>query len=130
MSDKNIIFFDSACLGCNRFAKFVLAKSKNDNIYFSSLNSSQKNYIMNFPNYDERNDTIYFLKGEKLYSKSKAIFYIMKELKQPFFIISLLRFLPTQLTDFFYDIYAKNRKRKIIMSCELNSETLNNKILK
>jgi predicted DCC family thiol-disulfide oxidoreductase YuxK len=128
MSSKNIIFFDSECISCNRFAKFILAKSKHDNIYFSSLNSSQKIQIIDLPNYDELHDTIYFLKGEKLYSKSKAIFYIMKELKHPFFILSILRFLPTRITDFFYDIYA--RKRKIIISCELNSETFNNKILK
>jgi predicted DCC family thiol-disulfide oxidoreductase YuxK len=118
MKISKIIFYDSECIQCNSFIRYAHKNSKKKDLYFSSLDSNQLNLIKDHALYEKGKNTLYYLRNGVLYKRSRAIFQIHRELKFPYKIISLLRYLPEVMTDFFYIRFAYQRKQS--QNCELN----------
>ena len=105
--NKPIIFFDSNCLLCSRFVKFLL-KSDRGEFYYSGFESSKAEEIL--PDNSRNNPTtvVYYSKG-KMYFKSMAIFKIISGLEYPWRIFGIFDLLPTSLNDWIYNLISRNR---------------------
>lgn len=123
--DKNkyYIFYDGECGFCNFWVHWILKKDSKNNFLFSSLQSDFGQEFLG-----ERNlalndlDTLYIWKPEKYYlQKSQAVFKISEVIGGSYKLLSYLRYLPTGLTDFFYDRVAANRKKLSGGACEIPS---------
>lgn len=109
--DKKIILFDGVCNLCDKSVQIIIKNDKKDDFRFVALQSDLGQAIINHIGIDRsKTDSIVLYEpGYAYYYKSKAAFRIAIYLGGLFSIISLLRFLPTLLTDFVYDYIARNR---------------------
>jgi len=109
--NKKIILFDGVCNLCDKSVQVIIKNDKKDDFRFVALQSDLGESIINHIGIDRsKTDSIVLYEpGYAYYYKSKAAFRIAIYLGGFFSIISLLRFLPTFLTDFVYDYIAKNR---------------------
>jgi predicted DCC family thiol-disulfide oxidoreductase YuxK len=107
---KQIILFDGVCNFCNYWVNFIMARDKYNVFKFAALQSEKGMELFekfNLPEYDF--DSFILISQGNVYKKSSAAFEIFKYLSGWPIIFAQLRFLPRALTDFIYDIVAKNR---------------------
>jgi predicted DCC family thiol-disulfide oxidoreductase YuxK len=107
---KPIVLFDGVCNLCNSSVQFLLSYNRKENLHFASLQSSfAKNLLqkLNIPFKDL--NTIIFVENGKVYTKSSAIFQTSKHLIYPWKAIQYFAFIPTCISNWFYDLIAKNR---------------------
>lgn len=130
-TEKHFIFYDGDCPFCNYWVRWLLKRDKSDRFLFASLNSE---FAQNF--LKERNlkqtepDTVYLWKpGAFYFVKSQAVFAIAKILGGRYSFFSLLRYLPTFLSDLVYTEVAKRRRRIPVKSCPLPEEKYRHKFL-
>ena len=111
LKNKYIVFFDGECNFCNFWVKQVLKNERENNIYFSNLNSTFSKNTLNQLKVDIKNtDSFIVLYQDNIYTKSNAIVLVLKQLKLPFpFFATIVSMLPIFFTDFFYDLVAKYR---------------------
>lgn len=124
---NTILFFDSDCLFCNFWVQFILKKDKKKQIYFAPLQLTQdfpadyaEKYL--FPIVGEKYkklNTLYLYREGKVYEKSQAVLKICELLGGYFHLLLIFRLIPTFVSDFFYDLIAKNRHKIIKNSCAL-----------
>ena len=110
MDGRSIVIYDGVCNLCNSSVRFLLNIDKKNELYFSHLQSdfAKKNLLnieMDYLNFD----SVVFLKNNKPYVKSRALFEIFEVVGYPWKIISFLKFLPTKISDAIYDFIASNR---------------------
>lgn len=132
MKNKSIILFDGVCNLCNFSVQFVLKHEKENTLFFSSLQSNFGQQFLKENQFDAQDlKTIIFVNEGKVYKKSKAIFQIAKFLKFPFNILQYLHFIPTIISDFFYNIISKNRYKLFGKSetCHIPSKDLSNRFI-
>ena len=127
MHVDNILFFDSECLICNSFIKFVYKYDKETKIWFSNFKSKAAlEYNINIAD----NSMVFYCKGLK-YNKSSAFIEILKQLNSPPIIIWLLKIIPQSLRDCIYTFIANNRYQINQINSDLScSLEINSKILK
>lgn len=107
---QKIILFDGVCNFCNYWVNFVLDRDNKNIFKFVALQSDKGQEILkkyNLPINDF--DSFIMISNDKVYSKSTAVFEILNDLSGWFKIFLPLKIFPTILTDFAYDIIAKNR---------------------
>ena len=105
--NRNIIFFDGECNFCNGTVDFIIKYDKSKYFAFSWLQSDYaKKYLGEKA---KEMSTIMLIHNQKMYTKSSAIFEILKNLSYPVKILYVLKFFPKIVRDFVYDIIAKNR---------------------
>ena len=107
-----IVIYDDKCGFCYSFIKLINSRIKKIN--FISISVRSENAKKNLRSYGitfiELN-TIFLIKNNTLYSKSTAIFLILKQTKLPLKLIAIFSLLPTKITDKAYIIFAKNRHK-------------------
>jgi predicted DCC family thiol-disulfide oxidoreductase YuxK len=132
--EKAIIFYDSQCIMCSRFALLVFKYDKNSSIYFSSLNSELfKSIKQNSTNFIPDETVVFYNNKENIYYKSEAVLKICKQLKFPLNLFAVFNLLPIAFLDSMYSIIAKNRKRwfgKSNDNCRLVQSKFSDRILK
>ena len=79
MLDKPIIFFDGVCVLCNGFADFILKWDKKKFYYLAPLQGAHAKKTLPQKHYKNLNSIIY-LKGEKVYTRSDAVLNILLDL--------------------------------------------------
>ena len=111
MENKKIVFFDGVCKFCNSTVDFIWNNNKKRNLYYASLQSDfSKDKLLNSGIKDFDLKTIYYSDGKKVFEKSHAVFIILKSLDGVYPILGKIGLLlPRYISDFFYDIIAKNR---------------------
>jgi predicted DCC family thiol-disulfide oxidoreductase YuxK len=110
--EPKIILFDGICNFCNYWVNFIIDHDTKNIFKFAALQSEKGSELLdkfNLPKNDF--DSFILISQNKVYKKSTAAFEIAKHLNGWPKIISPLRFLPVYITDFFYDLIAKNRYR-------------------
>ncbi len=106
-----ILFFDGYCTICNSLVDWGLAQDRTKQIKFASLQGeTAKRLITDHANLVTP-DTVVYFRDEKIYYKSDAVLFFLKDLNGPFSFVSSLFFLPRFLRDFFYSAVARNRYR-------------------
>ncbi|NOU59506.1 thiol-disulfide oxidoreductase DCC family protein [Marinifilum caeruleilacunae] len=105
-----IVLFDGVCNFCNTSVRFVLAYNKNENIHFSPLQSDfAKQLLAEHHLSAEDMDTVVFVENNMAYTRSSAAFQIAKHLSNPWKAIHYFRFIPKNITDWIYNLIARNR---------------------
>lgn len=119
--NKYYVFYDGECGFCNFWVHWILKKDVKDQFLFASLQSEFGQQFLSERNLELKNlDTLYLWKPEKYYlQKSQAVFKISEVIGGLYTLLSYFRYLPTSLTDFFYDRVAANRKKLAAGACEI-----------
>ncbi|MBH48577.1 MAG: hypothetical protein CME71_10455 [Halobacteriovorax sp.] len=104
---KLIVFFDGYCNLCNSAVDFLIKNNKKGNLFFAPLSSQLASKLL--PNIEF--DSIVFYANGVVSYKSKAAFEVAKHLDWKWRWLSWLRFVPSTLSDWVYDLVAKYRYR-------------------
>lgn len=106
----NLVLYDGVCKFCNSSVNFVLDHEKNDQLKFTPLQSELGSEILKAHGYPmDYTESILFLSKGKLEGKAKAALKISKFLKSPWSLAQIFLIIPSFISDFFYNIIAKNR---------------------
>ncbi|AZI67614.1 DUF393 domain-containing protein [Kaistella daneshvariae] len=118
---KYYVFYDGECGFCNFWVHWILKRDNKDQFLFAALQGEFGQKFLGDRNLELKDlDTLYLWKPDEYYlRKSHAVFKISEILGGVYQFISLLRFLPTFITDFFYDQIAENRKSLATQACEI-----------
>lgn len=118
ISESNpIVLYDGVCGLCNRLNQFLLKRDSHDRLRFASLQSDLAASLLKRHGVDSHDlDTVYVAldygqPGERLLSRSDAIFHALMQLDGIWKLISLGRALPRFLRDGVYKLVARNRYR-------------------
>ncbi|MEP1781566.1 DCC1-like thiol-disulfide oxidoreductase family protein [Reichenbachiella sp.] len=107
---NNLVLYDGVCRFCNSSVNFILNHERNQKLLFAPLQSDLgQSVLRQFELPKDYTNSLLFLSDEKLYSHSNAAFKIVSFLKMPWQIVLILRFLPTSITDYFYNLIARHR---------------------
>jgi len=102
------VFFDGVCAVCNFTIDFIM--SRDSGLFkFASLQGKTATAVLRPDLVQPPYKTIVLIDQTGMYIKSRAIFRILSQLDWPWCILGLLRFLPSALSDFFYDIFSTFR---------------------
>ena len=108
--NNKIIFYDGFCVMCSRFIRFIVLLDKRKKFKFSPISSDFASRVLS-KKLDKKQvgKFIVYLSNNKIYKKSDAVIQIMVDIGGLFNIFKLLKIIPSQLRDIFYDIFANNR---------------------
>ena len=105
-SQHHVIFIDGVCVLCNRLSRILMRLDSKKQFLFSTLDSSFAKKTLLEP----KEDSIVVLsQDEMIYTKSKAILFIIRQLPYVRWIGILLKIIPGLALDYAYDRVAKNR---------------------
>ena len=104
----HVVFIDSICVLCNRLSRILIRLDAKKQFLFSTLDSPYAKKTLLQP----KEDTILvFSQKGMIYTKSKAILFIVRQLPYVKWIGILFQIIPTFILDHLYDRIAKNRYR-------------------
>ena len=105
-----IILFDGVCNFCNYWVNFIIDRDIKNQFKFASLQSKKGIELLekfNLPKDDF--DSFILISNKRVLKKSQAAFEIARHISGCLRLFVPIKILPTFLTDFVYDIIAKNR---------------------
>lgn len=106
----NFILYDSKCNFCNAVIRFVDRNDKRKFFHTISLYNPKAREILKKRGLQFIDlNTVYLADNSGIYKKSKAVFKILKQLGFPVNTLAVFGVLPSSITDYFYNIIAKNR---------------------
>ncbi|MFL2574531.1 MAG: thiol-disulfide oxidoreductase DCC family protein [Flavobacteriales bacterium] len=106
---KKIILFDSTCLMCNNFVKYLIKLDKDEVFKFSSTNGvTAKKIFEKSTDQLEKIDSVIFY-NKKVYTKSSAVINILSELGGIYKLAYIFNIIPSFISDSIYDYIARNR---------------------
>ena len=112
MSDSDkIVLFDGVCNFCATSVQFIIRHDKTNSLKFSSLQSALGQELLTKYNMSKDLEGVVFIENNKAYFKSAAAFKIVRYFGGFWRILNVFSILPLFVTDFGYDIIAKNRYR-------------------
>ena len=104
----HVVFIDGICVFCNRLSRILIRLDAKKQFLFSTLDSPYAKKTLLQP----KEDTILvFSQKGMIYTKSKAILFIVRQLPYVKWIGILFQIIPTFILDHLYDRIAKNRYR-------------------
>lgn len=104
-----ILFYDGSCGLCHWCVNLVLKQETAPVIKFATLQGETAARLLGAK--ATALNTVWFKIGNEYFSKSQAIFALAGFLNFPFSLLSVGKYLPKALSDWLYDIVAKNRHR-------------------
>lgn len=109
IQSHDIILFDTVCVICNGWAKFLIKYDKKIQFKLVSAQSELgtallKHYQMSTEHYT----TMVVIKDGKLYTESTALPKVMQHLGFPFSLMNAGYFIPRFIRDFLYRLVALN----------------------
>ena len=108
--DNYIIIFDGVCNFCNYWVNFIIDHDKSKKFRFTAFQSEIGLQLLdkfNLPK--EEYDSFILISNGRFYKKSSAAFIVAKNLNNMTKFLAVFQILPVSLTDFIYDVIAKNR---------------------
>ena len=106
--EHHVVFIDGICVLCNRLSRILIRLDAKKQFLFSTLDSPYAKKTLLQP----KEDTILvFSQKGMIYTKSKAILFIVRQLPYVKWIGILFQIIPTFILDHLYDRIAKNRYR-------------------
>jgi predicted DCC family thiol-disulfide oxidoreductase YuxK len=106
---RAIIFFDGSCGLCNRSVKFIMRKEKNDQLFFSPLQSDFAKGILEEYKVEADADSMMLLEKGKIYLRSSAALRSTKYLKGLWPLSQVFLIVPKFIRDAVYNFIARNR---------------------
>lgn len=108
MNTNKYILYDAKCSFCSKIVRYVLIKS---NVFTAiPVQNKEARSVLRMHNITFIDlNTIYFIDNKFVYTKSRAIFNIIRYTSFPLKVLFIFSFLPKRLTDKVYLFVAKNR---------------------
>ena len=105
-----IVYFDGVCNLCNSTVDFLIKADKKKKLKFASLQSgiAEGNLPVHLRE-NPANDTVIFMEGDKIYTRSTAILKLLCSLGFPWNLSSVFYLIPQAIRDKAYDYIAKKR---------------------
>ena len=112
MEKNNIVFFDGVCNVCDKTVDFILKYDKDKMFSFASLQSEfAQDFFLEHKMSISLETEVVFNDGVFL-KRSKSMLFVLNNLKgYPRFLGAILNLFPHFFSDFFYELFAKNRYR-------------------
>lgn len=109
--NKKIILFDGVCNLCNGAIQFIIKHDKKDNFRYAPLQSDMGRKFLQQRNIDtsEIDSIILIEPGVAYYTKSAAALKIGQDFGGPWKLLQVFEWIPESISNFIYDIIAKNR---------------------
>lgn len=104
----HVVFIDSICVMCYRLSRILIRLDTKKQFLFSTLDSPYAKKTL--PKRKEDSIMVFSQKG-MIYTKSKAIEFIIRQLPYVKWIGIFIQIIPTFILDHLYDRIAKNRYR-------------------
>ncbi|MCS3530810.1 thiol-disulfide oxidoreductase DCC family protein [Chryseobacterium sp. JUb7] len=102
------IIYDSECKFCTRFSTW--SQSKVSSIEILSVRSKESRKILREKGVKFVDlQTVYFIDHDEVLVRSRAVFRVFSNFRFPWKFVSYFKFLPLQVTDFAYKLFAKYR---------------------
>ena len=119
---KAIILFDGFCGLCSGTVHFLIKRDKKKTFKFESLQSEKGQQILKENNVSNI-DSVVFIYGDAIYTRSDAFIGIVRLLPFPWNWIRFTKYFPKKWRDYIYDFIAKYRYRWFgkYESCEFRS---------
>ena len=108
--DKPVLFFDGVCGLCSRAVDFTLRSDRNGALFVAPLQGSTAAELLP-EEFREGMDTLVLFTPEKLYSKSAALFEVLRLTRSNWRWMRIFQFMPRRFLDWCYDVVAANRYR-------------------
>jgi predicted DCC family thiol-disulfide oxidoreductase YuxK len=120
VENQKIILFDGVCNFCNFWVNFIIDRDNKNFFKFAALQSEkgqelleryQRNKNLQFPFHHAgvSFDTFVLIDGDRVFTKSTAVFKVSRYLKGIWRLFYFLIFIPRPIRDFIYTIVATNR---------------------
>ena len=112
MIEKNefVVYYDGICGLCDFFVNLIVKIDSKGILKFSSLQGESGQKLLKDLNYDsDELNTVLFRANDQVYTKSSAVFRIIKTVGGLWNVFLIFNLLPTSFTDFIYKNIAKNR---------------------
>lgn len=112
VQEPDLVVFDGHCVFCNGFARLIHAKDPKMRFRFATAQSpaGRMVYLGAGVSPDALETMLVRLDG-KVLQKSAAVFAVLRALGGVWWFLSLARFTPRPIRDWFYDRFAGNRYR-------------------
>ncbi|HPW86748.1 MAG: thiol-disulfide oxidoreductase DCC family protein [Chitinophagales bacterium] len=110
LPDK-VVLFDGVCNFCESSVQFILRHDKTGSLRFASLQSEIGQQLLTAYGISHELQSVVFVESGKAYTKSAAAFRIARYFGGWWKLLLVFSILPAFITDFGYDIIAKNRYR-------------------
>lgn len=110
LPDK-VVLFDGVCNFCESSVQFILRHDKTGSLRFASLQSEIGQQLLTAYGISDELQSVVFVESGKAYTKSAAAFRIARYFGGWWKLLLVFSILPAFITDFGYDIIAKNRYR-------------------
>lgn len=110
LPDK-VVLFDGVCNFCESSVQFILRHDKTGSLRFASLQSEIGQQLLTAYGISHELQSVVFVESGKAYTKSAAAFRIAHYFGGWWKLLLVFSILPAFITDFGYDIIAKNRYR-------------------
>lgn len=109
--NKKIILFDGVCNLCNGAIQFIIKHDKSDQFRYAPLQSATGMKYLQQRNIDtaEIDSIILIEPGVAYYTKSSAALKIGQDFGGLWRLLGVFEWIPESISNFMYDIIAKNR---------------------
>ena len=108
---ESILLFDGVCHACNAAVNLLLQLDRKHQFLFLPLQSERARDLLKERGVVDNISTIVLITPTAAYTASSAIFQILLRLGGFWKLFAIFRFLPMELTDYFYFLFARNRYR-------------------
>ena len=116
--NRTIVFYDGDCGFCNWVVSLVLKAEKENEIFFSSLQSPfAQEFFKENGSPPPDLSTFYLYWNYTLFSRSTAALGLLPFLKWPYRLLNVFRVIPVCQRDQLYNFIAKRRKRLMKDRC-------------
>ncbi len=128
---NRVVLFDGVCNFCESSVQFIIKHDKSNSLQFASLQSNIGQELLVKYNMPTSIDGVVFIEDDIAYFKSAAAFRIARYFGGFWKTLNILSILPLFVTNFGYDIIAKNRYKWFGKkeSCMLPSPEIRNRFL-
>jgi len=108
----DIVVFDGVCNLCTHSVRFILRHEAAPHFQFASLQSpAGRRLLRAFGFSPEDARTFVLIADGEPYVKSDAAIRVAKRLKVPWNLIGMVRVVPRPISNWIYDVVARNRYR-------------------
>ncbi|MGG6176061.1 thiol-disulfide oxidoreductase DCC family protein [Pantoea allii] len=109
---ESVVLYDGVCKLCTGWVSFLLRHRLAQQVRFAAVQSEQGKALLKWAGLPEDNiNTIVYIRGDRHWLRAQAVLRVMQQLPMPWRALSMLRWFPPRISNFFYDCIALNRYR-------------------
>lgn len=106
---KTVVIFDSDCVLCSRFVRFLIKYDRKETLLFTDPKSTYFDFLFKTHQVTPPLETVYAIYNGKILQKSEAVIRIVGQISWWGKLISILKLIPKSWRDRCYDWIANNR---------------------